>query len=71
MTAAAEKLDAFDDDVDEEVCNFLRWDDRYLSNKGMQKAAVFPDPVLAMTTVSFPERMTGRDFLWTGVGVCW
>ena len=35
----------------------------------MQNAAVLPEPVRAITTVSLPERITGRDFLWTGVGI--
>jgi hypothetical protein len=36
---------------------------------GMMNAAVFPDPVRAMTTVSLPVKMTGRAFRWTGVGI--
>lgn len=42
--------------------------DNNFSIKGMQKAIVLPDPVLAMTTVSTPVNITGNDFRWTGVG---
>ena len=38
------------------------------SNMGMRKAAVFPDPVLAMATTSLPSMMRGTVFRWMGVG---
>jgi hypothetical protein len=68
MTAAADMID-----VEETLlvsCDLRRCELRYFSKRGIQNAAVFPDPVLAMTTVSLPDRTSGRDFLWTGVGVC-
>ena len=40
-----------------------------LSNRGMRKAAVFPLPVLAMATTSFPSMITGTVFRWMGVGI--
>lgn len=67
MTAAADMDDALlDDDVD--CCDLRLCECRYFSNKGIQNAAVLPEPVLAITTVSFPDKITGRDFLCTGVG---
>lgn len=66
MTAAADIDDAleYDEDCwDLRLCEF-----RYLSRRGIQNAAVLPEPVLAITTVSFPDKTTGRDFLCTGVG---
>jgi len=35
---------------------------------GIRKAAVFPDPVRAMATTSWPSKMTGMVFRWIGVG---
>ena len=40
----------------------------YLSSIGITKAAVFPDPVLAMPTTSWPVRAKGKVRLWMGVG---
>lgn len=34
----------------------------------MTKAAVFPEPVLAMPTTSMPCRMSGMALRWIGVG---
>eukprot|EP00968_Pinguiococcus_pyrenoidosus_P016232 scaffold1541_cov256-Pinguiococcus_pyrenoidosus.AAC.20 len=36
---------------------------------GMRKAAVFPEPVLAMHTTSSPAKEMGNDLRCTGVGV--
>jgi hypothetical protein len=36
---------------------------------GIMNAPVFPDPVLAMPIISLPERLTGIDTDWIGVGV--
>ena len=35
---------------------------------GITKAAVFPEPVLAIPTTSWPSRMTGMVLRWIGVG---
>ena len=39
------------------------------SSTGIRNAAVFPEPVRAMTTVSLPLNTTGNDLRWTGVGI--
>lgn len=36
---------------------------------GMEKAAVFPDPVLALANMSFPSNASGMAFSCIGVGV--
>ncbi len=41
---------------------------RRRSIMGMTKAAVFPEPVLAMPTTSFLSRINGIAFRWIGVG---
>jgi hypothetical protein len=35
----------------------------------MEKAAVFPDPVLALANMSFPSNASGMAFSCIGVGV--
>ncbi len=49
----------------DDTCLVLHTD---LSNRGMTKAAVFPEPVRAMPTTSCLCRMSGRVFRWIGVG---
>lgn len=38
------------------------------SKRGMRKAAVLPEPVLAIATTSRPSSSSGTVFLWIGVG---
>lgn len=35
---------------------------------GIQNAAVLPDPVLALASMSFPSSASGMAFSWIGVG---
>lgn len=35
---------------------------------GIENAAVFPEPVLALTKTSFPSNSNGMAFSWTKVG---
>lgn len=41
---------------------------RSFSSTGMRKAAVLPEPVRAMHTMSFPASASGSDLRCTGVG---
>jgi len=34
----------------------------------MRKAAVFPEPVIELATISFPEAIMGIANCWMGVG---
>ena len=38
------------------------------SQMGIRKAAVFPEPVRAMATISWPSKMVGIVLRWMGVG---